>query len=174
MSDFDIFLDSDNELAFSLDIEGAEAASVRSQFVIEGPRGIGLTFEGQAAGSDVVVEVPTLKGMVTEGTYQTRLEVIIDDRVFTPLELQARIKPSIKVEAAVRTAKKVHAPVVSARVISTPRRSVQPIVEADNRPKPTTDEAPIRPATAVKPRPRPRRSLDEKINLDALLDVLES
>ena len=71
MSDFNIFLDTDNELAFSLEIEGAEDSSVRSQFIIEGPKGINLSFSGTTSKGEVFVEVPSLKGIVKEGKYDT-------------------------------------------------------------------------------------------------------
>ena len=128
MSDFDIFLDTDNELAFTVAIEGASEASVRSQFILEGPKGISLCFEGHAEGNEIFVDVPALKGLMKEGVYNTRLEVIVDDRVFTPLNnLQANIKPSIKVEAVVRNIRQVAGPAVTATVVS--RKKETPIVE---------------------------------------------
>lgn len=116
VSDFKIFLDTDNELAFSLEIDGAEDSSVRSQFVIEGPRGINLSFAGESSAGEVIVGVPSLTGIVREGVYDTRLEVIVDDRLFVPLEMRTSIRPSVKVEAAVRTSTKSNRPVVTASV----------------------------------------------------------
>jgi hypothetical protein len=143
VSDFDIFLDTDNELAFTVAIEGANTADVRSQFVLEGPRGINLCFEGRAAGSEITVDVPSLKGIMQEGRYNSRLEVIVDDRVFTPLQMAANLKPAIKVEAVVRTAQRVGGPVVTAAVVN----KAKPIVESP---------APVAPAPpAVKPAPLP-------------------
>lgn len=177
MSDFDIFLDTDNELAFTVAIEGASTADVRSQFVLEGPRGINLCFEGRAAGSEITVDVPSLKGIMQEGRYNSRLEVIVDDRVFTPLQMAANLKPAIKVEAVVRTAQRVVGPVVTATVVN----KAKPIVEAPLAPPPPPPKpAPLpiaspKPATAPVPAPvksvpisRPRAS-----GLDALLEALE-
>lgn len=178
MSDFDIFLDTDNELAFTVAIEGANTADVRSQFVLEGPRGINLCFEGRAAGSEITVDVPSLKGIMQEGRYNSRLEVIVDDRVFTPLQMAANLKPAIKVEAVVRTAQKVAGPVVSAAVVSRPKPLVEaplpaPPAHVAVSPKPApvpaapkASPAPIRPAAPPAP---PRRAA----GLDSLLDSLE-
>ena len=130
VSDFDIYLDTDNELAFSVEIEGAGEASVRSQFVLEGPKGINLCFEGRAQDNEILVDVPSLKGIVREGRYSTRLEVIVDDRVFTPLELTANMKPAVKVEAAVRNTRKNKGPVVTARVAN---RSKQNVISEEQR-----------------------------------------
>ena len=118
MSDFEIYLDSDNELTFSVEIQGAESSPVRSQFIVETPRGINLAFEGKSKDCEITVDVPSLKGMLTEGTYNTRLEVIVDDRIFVPLSMEALIKPTVKVEAVVRSAQKVTAPSVTASVVS--------------------------------------------------------
>ena len=150
MSDFDIYLDTENELKFTVAIEGAHEANVRSQFVLEGPKGISLCFEGRPAGGEISVDVPSLKGMLREGLYNTRLEVIVDDRLFTPLQMQANLKPAIKVEAVVRTAQRVAGPVVSAAVVSRPK----PLIESPApAPMPVTVSAPA-PVRAAPPVPR--------------------
>lgn len=191
MSDFDIYLDTENELKFTVAIEGAHEANVRSQFILEGPKGMNLCFEGRPDGDEIAVDVPSLKGMLREGLYNTRLEVIVDDRVFTPLQMQANLKPAIKVEAVVRTAQKVSGPVVSASVIS----RAKPLVEAPAPPPaPVTvthapaspPVVPVRaPAPVEKktPAPVPQRTVQRPAPapapvkrasaLDSLLDSLE-
>ena len=150
MSDFDIYLDTENELKFTVAIEGAHEANVRSQFILEGPKGINLCFEGRPQDGEIAVDVPSLKGMLREGLYNTRLEVIVDDRVFTPLQMQANLKPAIKVEAVVRTAQKVAGPVVSAAVVSRPK----PLIESPApAPMPVAVSAPT-PVRAAPPAPR--------------------
>lgn len=146
MSDFDIYLDTENELKFTVAIEGAHEANVRSQFILEGPKGINLCFEGRPNGSEIAVDVPSLKGMLREGLYNTRLEVIVDDRVFTPLQMQANLKPAIKVEAVVRTAQRVAGPVVTAAVVNRPK----PLIEAPAPPAPAAPLATAPPAPAPK------------------------
>lgn len=185
MSDFDIYLDTENELKFTVAIEGAHEAQVRSQFILEGPKGINLCFEGRPHGDEIAVDVPSLKGMLREGLYNTRLEVIVDDRVFTPLQMQANLKPAIKVEAVVRTAQKVSGPMVSATVVSRPK----PLVEAPAPPPPIPVAAPVpvrvapvapkqpappatrpaSPALQARPAIQPRKASA----LDNLLDSLE-
>lgn len=180
MSDFDIFLDTDNELAFTVAIEGANEAAVRSQFILEGPRGISLCFEGRASGSEITVGVPTLKGIIREGLYNTRLEVIVDDRVFTPLQMQANVKPAIKVEAVVRTAAKVGGPVVTAAVVNRTKPLVETAVEKPAAPPPPAPRAVTAPVTQVKPPVAPVRPVAKAppvrpaSGLDSLLDRLES
>ena len=166
MSDFNIFLDTDNELAFSLEIDGAEDSSVKSQFIIEGPRGINLSFEGQTQSGEVLVEVPSLKGMVKEGVYDTRLEVIVDDRIFTPLEMRTSIKPSIKIEAAVKVARKTTSPVVTASVLNS--KNNKPVIESRKKNKTTATPKPVRKNT---PKTKKSQNIPE---LDSLLRELQS
>jgi len=187
VSDFDIYLDTDNELKFTVAIEGAHEAQVRSQFILEGPKGINLCFEGKPAGGEIAVDVPSLKGMLREGLYNTRLEVIVDDRVFTPLQMQANLKPAIKVEAVVRTAQRVAGPVVTAAVVNKTKTLVESPVPPPSTPAPVAAPAPVRvappvpkqPAAPVSrpvapaPVPRPAPPPRKPSALDSLLDSLE-
>jgi len=186
VSDFDIYLDTDNELKFTVAIEGAHEADVRSQFIVEGPRGISFCFTGKASGSEVAVDVPSLKGLLREGIYNTRLEVIVDDRVFTPLQMQATLKPAIKVEAVVRTAQKVGAPIVTAAVVNhakplvetvpvapapAPLKQAQPATATTPAPRPVRKQE-TAPAP-VTPRPAAQKPVVRTFALDSLLDSLE-
>ena len=142
MSTVDIFLDTDNELAFSVEIQGAAGSTVKSQFVLEGPKGINLCFQGRPQPGEVVVDIPALKGMLSEGVYKTRLEMLVDDKLFTPLTLDVNIKPAIKVEAAVRVVtNQSQGPVVTASVSSRVKSAViaetvaQPAKEAVEDPE---------------------------------------
>ena len=181
MSDFDIYLDTENELKFTVAIEGAHEANVRSQFILEGHRGINLCFEGRPDGSEIAVDVPSLKGMLREGLYNTRLEVIVDDRVFTPLQMQANLKPAIKVEAVVRTAQKVAGPVVSATVVSRPKQIVEsptpppvPAVPVAATPRPVAANAVAAPISVQQKSAPPVAAPARKpAKLDSILDSLE-
>jgi len=125
LSTVDIFLDTDNELAFSVEIQGAAGSTVKSQFVLEGPKGINLCFQGRPQPGEVVVDIPALKDMLSEGVYKTRLEMLVDDKLFTPLTLDVNIKPAIKVEAAVRVVtNQSQGPVVTASVSSRVKSAV--------------------------------------------------
>jgi hypothetical protein len=191
VSDFDIFLDTDNELKFTVAIEGVGEASVRSQFILEGPKGINLSFEGKAEGSEISVDVPSLKGMLREGLYNTRLEVIVDDRIFTPLQMQATLKPAIKVEAVIRATQKVTGPVVSASVVSRPKALaeapvVQPVAPVAVAPVAAPAPAPVAPrppaaapsttrtpSTTRAPSPAKAPRTFKSSGLDSLLSALE-
>jgi len=129
-SDFDILLDAENELAFALQVEGAAGSKVKSRFIIEAHNGIKLALEARVANDEVVVDVPVLKGMLSEGNYNTSLEVTVDDRLFVPLELVANLKQEVKVEAAIRGRVSQGKPVVKATIVSRKKPVAQKAVMA--------------------------------------------
>jgi hypothetical protein len=129
-SDFDILLDAENELAFALQVEGAAGSKVKSRFIIEAHNGIKLALDARVANDEVVVDVPVLKGMLSEGNYNTSLEVTVDDRLFVPLELVANLRQEVKVEAAIRGRVSQGKPVVKATIVSRKKPVAQKAVMA--------------------------------------------
>lgn len=108
MADIPLKLDENNTLEFSVDITGDEPVQGAPiiRFVCES-KDVSYVFEGKyVGGNDVEVEVPPMKGKLKEGTYQTKLEVILEDRYFCPLELEAEFKVSRKVVAEIKQRKK--------------------------------------------------------------------
>ena len=157
MSDFELLLDEDNELRFNVAVEGSGAGSFKSRFLINKADGFDLCFEGQASSDgEVEVEVPSLTGVLKEGTYDTRLEVLVDDRIFVPLKMTARVKQSIKVEAAIRTTKKKSKTKVAAQIV------------AESRPKVKTTPAPVVKKTPV------AKPVKSDNNLDEILKEIEN
>ena len=94
MSDIQIHLDEDNELRFGVAVEGAEAGNVTCRMVLESKdSSMGIIFPGKAApNGEVRVLVPSLKSFLNEGVYPMKLEVLVDDRVFTPLSMDVELK----------------------------------------------------------------------------------
>ena len=122
MSDFSLFLDDENEVRFSLEIEGAAPADVHASMILEGKKGYSLSFPGSPVdGGEIEVVVPPLKSILAEGTYKARLEVVVDNRLFVPLELTTTLKNSVKVEAAVKVRRRSKAPKVAAVLTESPK-----------------------------------------------------
>ena len=133
MSSFDIYLDDDNEIRFGVNVEGSERQYVKCRMMMEASSSMSLFFPGtQISNGEIQVIVPTLKNVLREGIYPVKLEVIIDDRIFTPLEMQMNVRPSVRVtaEAVVTPVRK--SPTVSANILS--EKSEQVVVT----PKPIT------------------------------------
>ena len=99
MRPIDLDLDKENELIFKLVIEGSKPASTRSRFLLESDD-YSLVFPASSiSNGEVSVLIPSLEKVLNEGTYECTLEVLIDDRVFTPIKLNTEFKKSLKVVA---------------------------------------------------------------------------
>lgn len=101
MDTIELKLDEDNELAFSVVIEGTRGEPAKVRFIIE-DSDMSLAFPGKADSyGEVKVDVPSLKKMMKEGTYRGKLEVIAEERFFEPLKFNVDLKQGLKVEATI-------------------------------------------------------------------------
>jgi hypothetical protein len=145
MSDIDLYLDQDNELKFNVSIEGSKPGTPKYRLVFEGSD-FSYAFSGrQSAPGEVCIVVPTMKNLMKEGNYRAQLEVMVDDRYFTPLEFTANFEQSVRVvaEHTSRSApKKVG---VTASIVTAQRPQQAPIVE--NTVQRPAAQAPRKPAT---------------------------
>lgn len=99
MDAIDLHLDEDNELTFRVSLEGTDQADLRYQFILEGDR-VEYSFPGSIDKSgEITVIVPPMKRALNEGAFSSRLEVIVDDRIFTPLRMISQLKASVKIQA---------------------------------------------------------------------------
>ena len=119
MSSFDIYLDDDNEIRFGVNVEGSERHDVKCRMMMEASNSMSLFFPGnKVADGEVQVIVPSLKNVLKEGTYPVKLEVIIDDRIFTPLEASVNVRRSVKVTAEAIVTPVRKSPSVTANILS--------------------------------------------------------
>lgn len=127
MSDIALFLDQDNELRFNVAIEGSKPGAPKYRLVFEG-KNVSYSFNGtQSAPGEVAFVVPTMKNIIKEGNYRTNLEVMIDDRYFTPLTFDASFEESVKVTAETVTRPVQKKAAVSASIVTV--NKAQPLVE---------------------------------------------
>lgn len=94
-------LDESNEVAFKVDISSTEPihGTPKVRLVCES-RGIDYAFPGQFNGQgEVEVTVPPMEGKLDEGQYRAKLEVILEDKYFVPLEFDANFQVTTKVVA---------------------------------------------------------------------------
>lgn len=119
MSSFDIYLDDDNEIRFGVNVEGSEKHDVKCRLMMEASSAMSLFFPGNRLNDgEVQVIVPSLKNVLREGVYPVKLEVLIDDRVFVPLEMSMNIRPSVRVTAEAKVMPIRKGPRVTASVIT--------------------------------------------------------
>lgn len=88
-----------NELAFKIKVEGASTPA-KVRLVCESPE-VSYMFVGRGTGEDGVVQfvIPQMKGKLQEGTYAARVEVLIENRYFSPVQFQLNFKKTMQVFA---------------------------------------------------------------------------
>lgn len=118
MSEISLDLDNDNEMTFNVVIEGTRPGEPLCRLMIENEE---MTYSMQGdflPNDEVSIIVPPLKGILREGDYEAYLEVLVDDRVFIPLEMKLFFENSIKVVAESVKSKKRKTVKASASLVS--------------------------------------------------------
>jgi len=101
-----------NDLAFKVQIEGATTpANVR--LVCEG-QDVSYMFKGHSSGDGVIeFTIPQMSNKIQEGLYMARVEVLVENRYFAPVQFQINFKKAVKVFAE---AIRVNKPVLNSEV----------------------------------------------------------
>ena len=100
MEKLELKLDESNGLIFEVNITGADSEEAEPKYrFFCGANNMELVVEGRSVDGKVYVDIPVLKDILNEGTYPARLEVLVDDRYFTPLEMNVEFKKSLMVTA---------------------------------------------------------------------------
>jgi len=99
MQQIDLDLDKENELIFKIAIEGTRSADTRSRLLLESDE-YSLVFPTSSEGDgQISVVIPPLEKVIKEGSYNCSLEVIVDDKIFTPIKIGTEFKKSLKIVA---------------------------------------------------------------------------
>lgn len=97
-----ITLDSEenNELLFRVKVEGAEQAPASVRLVCENGD-MAFMFNGRSISNDGLVQfnVPVMSDKLKEGVYHAKVEVLIENRYFAPVQFQVHFKKAVKVVA---------------------------------------------------------------------------
>ncbi len=119
MEKIELDLDNENEMTFNVVIEGTRPGEPLCRLMIEN-EDMSFSMQGDfLPNNEVSIVVPPLKGILKEGNYDSYLEVLVDDRVFIPLELQINFEQSVKVMAETVKRKKRKPLKASASLVST-------------------------------------------------------
>jgi len=169
MSNIDLLLDEENELTFSLTIEGTRPAEAQCRLIVES-QGMSLVFDSeQYDGDEVTVVLPPLKHVLKEGEYNMDLEVIVEDKYFRPLSMIGNFEKSIEIKAK--------------PMIKTKKRSIQPRatvseVKVNRRQKPVIKEAPATRSISPDPAPQkgrsPKQDKKTKVTDQQILQIIEA
>ena len=155
-------VDEANELAFKLKVEGASSPA-KVRLVCESGD-VSYMFNGRGTGEDGVVQfvIPQMKGKLTEGTYSARVEVLIENRYFSPVQFQINFKKTMQVFA--ESLQIVSAPKPEIRVTAQPVVVARPVQRQEQRPVVIQPPAPI--PVQKSPPPAPPLPAPEKQQVD--------
>jgi len=78
-------LNEQQTLSFGINVSGTAEQPTDIRFVIEGTK-FDVVCRCKQVGEDLEVDIPQMHGILEAGEYQTRLEVVIGDKIFTPLK----------------------------------------------------------------------------------------
>jgi hypothetical protein len=145
-------IDESSELFFKVKIEGIDPAPTKIRLVCEAGE-IAYMFDGHTTKDDGVIQfsIPSLKDKVNEGVYGSRVEVLVDNRYFAPVEFNINFKKSVSVVAeSVQMA-----PAAQPRVTAAPIVVKKPS-SLNQRPKVPEQRAVVQPVSPVS---QPRRAV---------------
>jgi hypothetical protein len=96
----DLDIDESNDLTFKIKLEGASSSPAKVRLVCEG-NDFSYMFNGYGTGEDEVVQftLPQMTNKISEGVYKARVEVLVENRYFAPLEFQLNFKKAVTVVA---------------------------------------------------------------------------
>ena len=125
MTPIDLMLDNDNELLLKVNVEGTRPGTSVCRLMLEGTD-MQYGFKGnQTEDGEISVVIPPLKGFIKEGVYDTHLEVVVDDRIFIPLEMKLNFEKSVEVTAESVSRSKRSKPFASAVLLNSADASSQ-------------------------------------------------
>lgn len=173
---FELDMEEQNELLFSVNVEGA-SAPVRVRLVCEA-EDMSYMFDGQPTLEKGVVQflIPEMASKLrSEGTCGARIEVLVDNRYFTPVQFEINFKKAVKVFAeAVQVPQMKRTTGIS--VSAAPITVIKPIRQKQvSKPEPVTIAAPEKPKKgSLKEKwmrrgehdPEIPRNHDENVNID--------
>jgi len=96
----DLDIEENNDLAFKIKLEGASSSPAKVRLVCEGSD-FSYMFNGYGTNEDEVVQftIPQMSNKIKEGIYLAKVEVLVENRYFSPLQFQINFKKSISVVA---------------------------------------------------------------------------
>jgi hypothetical protein len=149
----DLDVDSANELLFKVQVEGTDVAPARVRLAVEG-EDVSYMFKGHSTDQPGIVQfdIPNMAGRLKEGLYSSRVEVLIDNRYFAPVEFDINFKQPLKVSAEsiiVNRPKKQDVSVRVTPVIIEQPTQPRPQITRHVGPQPVKieEDAPVKPRT---------------------------
>jgi hypothetical protein len=92
----EILLNENNEIKFELTVEGSNSKLNDIRLSIDFPK-YSLGFKGLLENNVASFNIPNLSNFVQEGTHNYKMEVVIDEHYFIPIDGQVTFKKPVKV-----------------------------------------------------------------------------
>lgn len=171
----DLDLEESNDLTFKIKMEGTAMSPAKVRLVCEN-EDFAYMFNGYGTGEDEVVQftLPRMDKKINEGTYNARVEVLVDNRYFAPLQFQINFKKTLSVVAeAIQVVKKAAKPeiTVTASPVAKPAAPVASTIKFEQRPAATKPviETPAPQKIQLEQNPRPGSLKDAFIKKSSTL-----
>ena len=119
-------LDSPGDLVFSISVDGTSADIREARFTIDRSP-LKVSAIGEAKGEKFIFKFPPLEGVLSPGQAKWELEVLLENRIFTPLSGVVELVAPVKIEASLQSAKPKE--VVVAEMVSVPKPSLNVVAE---------------------------------------------
>lgn len=116
-------LNEQQTMSFGINVFGTTQAPTDVRFVIEG-KTFSVVCKCRQVGEDIEVDIPQLKGILEAGEYPIRIEVIIGDKIFTPLKESIEFNPLVELDMMKKNIK-IHAEGVEIRVKESSSKEVK-------------------------------------------------
>jgi hypothetical protein len=88
-------LDESTKLEFGVSVTGADSQP-NARFIIEGKQ-FSIMIPCRNVNESAEVEIPALKNILSAGEYPVRLEVVIDNKIYTPMSESIVFEPCIEI-----------------------------------------------------------------------------
>jgi len=138
----DLDIEESNDLTFKIRLEGTSTAPAKVRLVCEG-KDFSYMFNGYGTNEPETVQftLPQMNNRLQEGLYNARVEVLVENRYFTPLHFQINFKKTLSVVAeSIQVVQKVSKPelkVTAVPVIAAAAKqmSTQSVIKFEQKPE---------------------------------------
>lgn len=184
----DLDIDESNELAFKIKMEGASSSPAKVRLVCEGDD-FSYMFNGYGTGEPEVVQftLPRMSAKLSEGTYKARVEVLVENRYFAPVQFDINFKKTLSVVAESIVVKpKAVQPEIKVSATPVVVQKPQPVaqIKFEQRPEPKTvakavtesSERPVSKFSSLKEAylKRMKGNLTEEVDDDTIREIARS
>lgn len=154
----DLDADENNELLFKVNVEGHVVGPAKVRLVCES-EDMSYMFPGRPASDGLVQFVVHKAASLKEGTYPTRVEVLIENRYFVPVTFNINLKKAVQVFAEAvqipRVVKQSDVKVSAVPVVVKARPEPKPLVIEGPQRVPETKKV-VQPNVPAKPAVEPK------------------